>query len=121
MKILIVDDEKDIRRIARLGLNKVGKIEVIDASNGSDGLRKAEEERPDAILLDVMMPIMDGPATLLALQNNPNTAHIPVIFLTAKAMPSELERLKKLGVKGILTKPFEPMTLAIEVKALLEN
>jgi two-component system, OmpR family, alkaline phosphatase synthesis response regulator PhoP len=121
MKVLIIDDETDIRRIARLGLSKVGKMEVVDASNGPEGAKKAESDKPDVILLDVMMPGMDGPATLSLLQSNPKTAPIPVIFLTAKAMPSELERLRNLGVKGLLTKPFDPMTLAAQLRAILEK
>lgn len=121
MKILIIDDESDIRRIARLALSKVGKMDVVDASNGQEGLEKAETEQPDVILLDVMMPSMDGPSTLANLQNNPATNNIPVVFLTAKAMPSELERLRCLGVKGVLTKPFDPMILATQIKDLLNK
>jgi CheY-like chemotaxis protein len=121
MKILIIDDEDDIRRIARLGLARVGKMDVIDANGGAEGIRKAEDEKPDAILLDVMMPVMDGPATLNALKNNPATASIPVIFLTAKAMASEIERLKSLGALDVLTKPFDPMKLASQVRAVLEE
>lgn len=121
MKILIIDDENDIRRIARLGLSKVGKMDVVEAGSGAEGLEKAISEQPDAILLDVMMPVMDGPATLAALRNNPSTSSIPVIFLTAKAMPSELERLRSLGARGVLTKPFEPMTLPAQVRAVLER
>lgn len=119
MKILIIDDEDDIRRIARLGLTKVGKMDVIDVNNGEEGVKRAETEQPDAILLDVMMPFMDGPATLHALQNNLATSSIPVIFLTAKAMSSEIERLKGLGALGVITKPFDPMTLAAQVRELL--
>ncbi len=119
MKILIIDDENDIRRIARLALSKVGKMDVIEASNGTEGLQKAELEQPDVILLDVMMPLLDGPSTLATLQSSNVTEHIPVIFLTAKAMPSELVRLRSLGVKGVLTKPFDPMTLATQIKDLL--
>src|SRR5262249_52454377 len=98
---------------------KVGKMEVVDVNNGEDGIKKAIEEKPDAVLLDVMMPVMDGPATLSALRNNPATSSIPVIFLTAKAMSSEIERLKGLGALGVLTKPFDPMTLASQVRDVL--
>lgn len=121
MKVLIIDDEEDMRRILALALGKVGKMEIIPASGGLEGLRKAEQEKPDAILLDVMMPIMDGLITLTALRKNPATEKIPVIFLTAKALPSELERLKNLGAHGILKKPFNPMTLASELQNLLEK
>ena len=119
MKILLIDDEDDIRRIARLALTRVGGMEVVDAASGLEGVRKAEQERPDAILLDVMMPGLDGPSTLAALRANPATARIPVLFLTAKAMSAEVQRLKELGVAGVLIKPFDPMTLASQVRALL--
>ncbi|MEO8587214.1 MAG: response regulator [Acidobacteriota bacterium] len=119
MKILIIDDEDDIRAISRLALGRVGGMDVTDASSGKDGIEKAVAEAPDAILLDVMMPEQDGPATLLLLKADPRTAGIPVIFLTAKAMASELERLRALGAAGVLTKPFDPMTLAASVRALL--
>ena len=119
MKVLIIDDEDDIRRIACLSLSRVGKMEVVDASGGPEGVRKAASERPDAILLDVMMPGLDGPATLAALRSNPATAEIPVVFLTAKAMASEIERLLGLGARGVLTKPFDPMSLPQELKSCL--
>jgi len=119
MKVLIIDDEDDIRRIACLSLSRVGKMEVVDASGGPEGVRKAASERPDAILLDVMMPGLDGPATLSALRSNPATAEIPVVFLTAKAMASEIERLLGLGARGVLTKPFDPMSLPQELKSCL--
>jgi CheY-like chemotaxis protein len=121
MKVLIIDDEDDIRRIACLSLSRVGKMEVVDASGGPEGVRKAASERPDAILLDVMMPGLDGPATLSALRSNPATAEIPVVFLTAKAMASEIERLLGLGARGVLTKPFDPMSLPQELKTCLER
>jgi CheY-like chemotaxis protein len=121
MRILIIDDEADIRRIAHLALGRVGAMDVLEAPNGVEGLRKAEDAHPDAILLDVMMPGLDGPSTLAALRSNPATANIPVIFLTAKAMVSELQRLRALGAAGVLTKPFDPMTLAVQVRAALKD
>lgn len=121
MKILIIDDEADIRRIAHLALGRVGAMDVTEAQSGLEGLRKAEDTHPDAILLDVMMPGLDGPSTLAALRSNPATAHIPVIFLTAKAMVSELTRLRGLGAAAVLTKPFDPMTLAVQVRAALKE
>jgi two-component system OmpR family response regulator len=121
MKVLLIEDEDDIRRIARLSLTRVGGMEVVDAASGIEGVRRAEEERPDAILLDVMMPGLDGPSTLAALRSNPNTAGIPVVFLTAKAMPTEMTRLRDLGARGVLTKPFDPLTLPAQLKAALEG
>lgn len=119
MKVLIVDDEPDIRRIARLGLSKVGGMEVVEASNGAEGLVRAKAEMPDVVLLDVMMPAVDGPTTLARLREDPATAGIPVVFLTAKAIAAEVERLKSLGAAGVLTKPFDPMTLARDLRAAL--
>jgi CheY-like chemotaxis protein len=119
MRILIIDDEPDIRRIARLSLSRLGGMEVVDAGNGPEGVQKAETERPDAILLDVMMPGMDGPATLAALRANPATAAIPVLFLTAKALRGEVERLRALGAAAVLAKPFDPASLAAQVRDAL--
>jgi two-component system, OmpR family, response regulator len=119
VKVLVIDDEPDIRRIVRLGLSRVGKMEVVEASNGTEGLARAKQDRPDAILLDVMMPGLDGPSTLARLREDPETAGVPVVFLTAKAIAAELDRLRSLGAAGVLTKPFDPMTLARELRAAL--
>jgi two-component system OmpR family response regulator len=119
VKILIVDDEDDIRRIARLSLERVGRMQVVDVASGPEAVLAALAERPDAILLDVMMPGMDGPATLVELRARPELAAIPVLFLTAKAMSAELERLKALGATAVLTKPFDPMRLPSDVRSAL--
>ncbi len=111
MKVLLVDDEADIRRIAALSLSGVGGMEVAQASGGSEGIRMAREDRPDVILLDMMMPGLDGPATFQALRSDPETSAIPVVFLTAKAMSAEVDRLRALGARGVLIKPFDPMAL----------
>jgi CheY-like chemotaxis protein len=118
-RILIVDDEDDIREVAQVSLELVGQYEVLTASSGRDGLRFARQERPDAILLDVMMPDMDGPATLAELRADPVTKDIPVVFLTAKTQSAERGRLALLGAAGILTKPFDPLTLASDVASTL--
>jgi CheY-like chemotaxis protein len=118
-RILIVDDEDDIREVAQVSLELVGQYEVLTASTGRDGLRSARDEQPDAILLDVMMPDMDGPATLAELLADPLTRDIPVLFLTAKTQSSERLRLSQLGAAGILTKPFDPLKLAGEVATTL--
>lgn len=117
--MLIIDDEADIRRVARLSLARIGGMDVSDAANGLEGIERAAAEEPDAILLDVMMPGLDGPATLHALRADPRTAAIPVVFLTAKAMPDEVARLLAMGVRGVLNKPFDPMTLPAELRAAL--
>lgn len=121
MKILIVDDEPDIRRIVRLSLSRLGGMDVVEADSGPAGVRQATVERPDAILLDVMMPGMDGPATMETLRKLPETAGIPVLFLTAKVMPSEQARLRSLGARGVLSKPFDVQTLPNLVRRALEK
>lgn len=118
-KVLIVDDEPDIRRIAKLGLARVGGMEVVEATGGAEALALAREHQPDAILLDVMMPGLDGPTTLARLREDAATAGVPVVFLTAKAIAAEVDRLRSLGAAGVLTKPFDPMTLAQELRAVL--
>jgi CheY-like chemotaxis protein len=121
MRVLIIDDEEDTRSIASMSLTILGGLEVIEAENGADGVNKAATEQPDVILLDMMMPMMDGPSTLEALRANARTNKIPVIFLTAKAMTTEIEKLKRMGAKGVLTKPFDPTILANQMKAILES
>lgn len=118
MKVLIIDDEDDLREVAAITLMRVGKMEVIQASNGPDGIARAIAERPDIILLDVMMPEMDGTRTFASLRENPETAPIPVVFLTARAMTGEIDQFKSMGAVGVLTKPFSTRTLSDEVKAL---
>ncbi|MBK7745828.1 MAG: response regulator [Candidatus Obscuribacter sp.] len=120
MRVLIIDDEEDTRAIACMSLSLLGGLDVIEAENGQDGVNKAAVEQPDVILLDMMMPIMDGPSTLEALRSNDRTRNIPVIFLTAKAMTSEIEKLKRMGARGVLTKPFDPTVLANQMRAILE-
>lgn len=119
MKVLIIDDEEDIRSIAAMSLGILGGIDVVEADGGEDGISKAASENPDAILLDMMMPGLDGPSTLAKLRENAATKNIPVIFLTARAMSSEMDKLKAMGATGVLSKPFDPTTLATQVKAIL--
>ena len=118
-RILVIDDEDDIREVAQLCLETVGGWEVMTAACGSEGLVKAETQQPDAILLDVMMPDMDGPTTFHKLKGNPATEDIPVVFLTAKVQAAEQRRFAELGVKAVLTKPFDPLMLATEVANVL--
>jgi CheY-like chemotaxis protein len=121
MTILIVDDEQDIREIARFALSLGEDVKVVEAANGLEGIQVASDLRPDAILMDVFMPEMDGPAVLKQLQSNPGTAEIPVIFLTARSQPAEVDQLKRLGAAGVINKPFDPMTLAEDVQAVLKG
>jgi two-component system OmpR family response regulator len=117
-KILHIEDEPDIQVVARIALEDVGGFTVATASSGREGLALAESFAPDLILLDVMMPGMDGPATLGALRERPATASIPIIFMTAKVQSHEIDRYKALGALGVINKPFDPMTLAEEVIAI---
>lgn len=117
--ILLIDDEDDIREVATLTLETMGDFSVTSASGGKAGIECARRERPDAILLDVMMPELDGPSTLARLREIEVTRDIPVIFLTAKVQAVDRRRLADLGAVGIIAKPFDPMTLADEVSALL--
>ena len=119
--ILLVDDEDDIREVAGISLEAVGGWQVSSASSGTEGIAKALSERPDAILLDVMMPDIDGPTTFKRLQEAPQTRDIPVILLTAKAQTADRVRLEALGVAGILTKPFDPMALPDQVAGILRD
>ena len=114
-RILIIDDEADIREVAALSLESVAGWEVVTASSGAQGLAMAIKEQPDAILLDVMMPGMDGPTTFRELRKNPATAHIPVLLLTAKVQSSDQRRFADLGVNAILFKPFDPLTLYAQI------
>ena len=118
-KILIVDDEDDIRAVAALCLETIAGWEVCTATSGSEGIRRALETRPDAILLDVMMPEMDGPTTFQHLQQDPHTRSIPVLLLTAKVQGADQRRFADMGVAAVLSKPFDPLTLGLQISAAL--
>jgi CheY-like chemotaxis protein len=118
-RILIIDDEEDIRDVAALSLETVAGWEVVVASSGAQGIARAIEHQPDAILLDVMMPEMDGPTTFRELRKNAATQKIPVLLLTAKVQSSDQRRFADLGVEAILFKPFDPMTLSTQIAAAL--
>lgn len=120
-KIVIIDDEADISEVAALVLETMGSFEVHSASNGRDGIALAQRERPDAILLDVMMPDMDGPTTLARLREFDATRSTPVVFLTAKIQPADRLRLAETGAAGVIAKPFDPLTLADQVAAFLQT
>ncbi|MGA7856674.1 MAG: response regulator [Terracidiphilus sp.] len=118
-RILIIDDEDDIREIAAMSLETAAGWEVMVASSGAQGLARAASYQPDAILLDVMMPGMDGPTTFRELRKNPATAKIPVLFLTAKVQATDRRSFANLGVHAVLVKPFDPMTLSAQISAVL--
>jgi CheY-like chemotaxis protein len=120
-KILIVDDDEDIRAVTELAARRIGRWEVVVADSGEEALAKARRERPDVILLDAMMPRLDGPATMAKLLEEPATARIPVIFLTAKVQPHEVERYLALGAAGVIRKPFDATALPDEVRRILRG
>ena len=120
-RILYVEDEPDIQTVAKIALETVGGFEVKVCSSGQEALSAAEDFAPDMILLDVMMPGMDGPSTLEALRKKPSLADTPVAFMTAKVQPDEVEHYKSLGAREVIAKPFDPMTLADQVKAIWES
>ncbi|WP_414565337.1 MULTISPECIES: response regulator [unclassified Anabaena] len=118
-QILVIDDEDDIRQLIQTCLEIMGGWNVLTATSGNQGLLLAQSSQPDAILLDLMMPDMDGWTTFKKLQANQITKHIPVIFLTAKGRTSDQHLFTQTGVRGIISKPFNPQKLAAQVAAVL--
>ena len=120
MKVLIIDDEEDTRSIASMSLGLLGGHQVVEAGSGQEGIERAAVEKPDVILLDLLMPGMDGAETLTNLRKNPDTTQIPVIFLTVKGMFSEFDQLKQLGALAVLNKPFDPTLLSGQIFEILK-
>jgi CheY-like chemotaxis protein len=119
-RLLLVDDEEDIRRVARMSLERVGGYSVVEAGSAAEAVAAAQEDPFDAVLLDVMMPDVDGPATLERLRPLIGPA-VPVVFLTAKVQPADIARLRELGAAGVIAKPFDPMGLPGELAGLLPD
>lgn len=117
-RILYIEDEEMLRTITHLALTRIGHYSVELCDRGAKAVAVACDFQPDLIILDVMMPEMDGPTTLRALQGEPRTASIPVVFLTAKVQPPEVEAFLALGAIDVIAKPFEPMALAGTVQAI---
>ena len=117
-RIMYVEDEPDIQAVARVALQAVGGFTVQICSSGEEALREVSRFQPDLILLDVMMPGMDGPGTLAALRALPGFEDIPVAFMTAKVQPSEVEHYKSLGALDVVAKPFDPMKLADQIRLI---
>lgn len=115
-RILYVEDEPDIRAVAELSLETVGGFQVRLCASGQEALEVVDDFAPDLILLDVMMPGMDGPAVLEALRSRPGFARTPVAFMTAKIQPSEVAHYKRLGAIDVISKPFDPMTLPDRIR-----
>lgn len=118
-RLLVIDDEDDIRSIAAVSLEAVGGHDVRQAASGAAGVEEARRDPPDALLVDVMMPGLDGPATVTELRRHPETAGLPVVMLTAKAGLGDRQALLDLGVAGVITKPFDPMELAGQLAQVL--
>lgn len=117
-RILYVEDEADIRAVAQMALEAVGGFSVIACASGSEALTAAPTASADLLLLDVMMPGMDGPSTLRALRELPATANTPVIFMTAKVQATEVALYKGLGALEVIPKPFDPMELASQIRRI---
>jgi two-component system, OmpR family, alkaline phosphatase synthesis response regulator PhoP len=118
-RILIIDDEETIQTVVQFGIRMTAGWEVLTANSGLNGIETAQTEQPDAILLDVMMPEMDGIATFRALQAHPKTQPIPVILLTAKAQTADKRQFNDLGVSGVITKPFNSLDLPEQIARIL--
>ncbi|MCW5605352.1 MAG: response regulator [Burkholderiales bacterium] len=120
-RILLVEDNADIRAVVKLALEKLGGFEVRACASGAEGLDALPDFQPQLVLLDVMMPDMDGPGMLERLRERPEAAGIPVVFLTAKTSSAEVQRLRDLGALDVLAKPFNPATLHVRVRTLWEG
>lgn len=118
MRILLAEDDSNISMIAKITLERIGKHQVVLVANGKDALDKANSEQFDLILLDGMMPVMDGVTVLKNLKVS-NLSHIPVIFLSAKSQESDIKEVLELGAIGYIQKPFEPKTLCEQIDAML--
>ncbi|MDP7223420.1 MAG: response regulator [Alphaproteobacteria bacterium] len=119
--ILCIDDEDDILTVAQLSLETVGGFSVTACSNGEEGIQKAMENKPDIIMIDVMMPGLDGPATLQKFKNNPDLSSIPIIFMTARVQEAEIQEYLDMGASDVVAKPFDPMELSGTVLNIWEK
>ncbi len=120
-KILIIDDDPIIRELIQQILESLTDLKILTAQSGIEGLKKADLEKPDAILLDVMMPVLDGIATFKKLKQNPHTENIPTIFLTAKNLSMDREEFTRLGAKGTISKPFKINDLVEQISNLVDS
>ena len=120
-RILFVEDDPDIQLVAKMALETVGGFRVLACSSGAEALARCEELAPDLILLDVMMPGMDGPTTLAALRQIPSLRDVPVVFMTARVQAQEVFNYRQLGAVAVIAKPFDPMTLSDQVQDILNN
>lgn len=119
--ILCIDDECDILEVAKICLETVGNFNVTTCASGEEALKKINTIKPDLILMDVMMPEMDGPTTLKKLKDSHLIDSIPVVFMTARVQPTDIEGYLKLGVTAVIQKPFDPMILPGELTEIFEG
>lgn len=117
-RILYIEDDADIRTIADIALAHLGGMELMCCANGAEGLKAIDQFKPQLILLDVMMPNMDGPTVLAKIRQQPRHQQIPIVFITAKVQASELKYLTDLGALSVITKPFNPIELCEQLKQL---
>jgi CheY-like chemotaxis protein len=120
-KVLYVEDEPDIQTVALMALETIGELTVKACSSGQEAVEAAPAFEPDLVILDVMMPGMDGPATMEALRKLPVTADVPMIFMTAKVQAHEVERYRAMGAVDVVAKPFDPISLADQVREIWER
>ena len=120
-RVVFVEDDPDITELIDIALNTIGGMSAIGFSSGHTAINEAAAHAPQVILLDVMMPDIDGPETLKELRKLSDFEQVPAIFLTAKVHPNEIQRLRDLGADGVISKPFDPMTLADKLRAIWQE
>lgn len=120
-RIVYVEDDDDIREVGLLALEHVGQFDVLACSSGEEAVEKTAEFKPDFILLDVMMPGMDGIETFERLRQIPELSPVPIVFMTAKVHNDEVSRYRDMGANGVIPKPFEPMTLPDEIRMIMDR
>jgi CheY-like chemotaxis protein len=121
MKVLLIDDDEDIRKVGRLSLEAVGNFQTAIAASAREGIEAATTDRPDLILMDMMMPGMDGLTALQEIHQTAGLEAVPIVFMTAKVQRSDIDRYVALGAVGVIRKPFDPLTLPEEIRAILER
>lgn len=121
LKLIHVEDDADIREIAKMSLDLSGEFEVIQCECGEDALEQVRDYTPDVILLDMMMPGMTGRQTLAEMRKLPHMADVPAIFMTARAQHAEIEELRNVGAADVISKPFDPMSLADQIKSAIKR
>jgi len=120
-RILYIEDEPDILAVAKIALENVGGFDLLACTTGYEALQSAVQFKPDLFILDVMMPVMDGPSTLKELWQLPGLAQTPAIFMTAKVQPDEIKEFQALGALDVIAKPFDPMKLADQIKTIWQQ